>query len=123
MIELNKLKFGDKVYIANEENHVFQAKRITMIDADGVEWYRYDRDRWTFSVEEITYCGKVTFFEEGEVAPDNNRQVEYHFKHPDGNIYPETESIDLFDINYKEWFYTREEAEARIVELKNIRGK
>jgi hypothetical protein len=122
MIAFNKLKFGDKVYIAKEENHVFAAKRIVMVDADGIEWYRYDRDRWVFSVEELTYCGTLTFIEEGEIRPDSDRHVEHHFKHPDGEIYPESEETDIFGINFKEWFHTREEAEVRIVELKNIRG-
>lgn len=123
MIKFANLKFGDKVYIAKEENHVFTANRIVMVDADGVEWYRYDRDRWTFSIEELVYCGKVSFIEEGEVKPDNDRYDEHHFKHPDGNIYPETEGHDIFGLDFKEWFHTLDEAESRIAELKLIRGK
>jgi hypothetical protein len=121
MINLKTLKFGDKVYIAKEENHVFAQKRITMKDADGVEWYRYDRDRFTYSIEEITFCGKVTYIEEGEVRLGEDREIEYHFKHSDGQIYPEHDYEDNWDL--KDWFYTRKEAEARIKQLKLERQK
>lgn len=123
MIDLKTLKFGDKVYIAKEENHSFSQKRITMKDADGVEWYRYDRDRFTYEIEELEYCGKVTYIEEGEIRFDEDRSTEYHFRHPDGQIYPEHNDADIFDLDRKDWFYTREEAQARIEQLKLERGR
>ena len=121
MIDLKTLKFGDKVYIAKEENFVFSAQKIKMVDADGIEWYRYDRDRFTYEIQEITYCGKVTYLEEGEVRFNEDRETEYHFKYPDGQIYSEYDYDDNFDL--KEWFYTRNEAEARIQELKLMRNQ
>jgi hypothetical protein len=123
MIKLKELKFGDKVYVVKEDNHVFAQKRITMIDTDGIEWYRYDRDRFTYEIEEITYCGKVTFIARGDVRFDEDKQTEYHFKHSDGQIYPEYDETDIFDIDRKKWFYSREEAEARIEQLKLDRGR
>lgn len=119
MIKLAELKFGDKVYVVKEDNHIFAQKRITMIDADGIEWYRYDRDRFTYEIEELEYCGKVRYIEEGKVRLDEDRDDEYHFRHPDGQIYPEYDRIgDVFDLDRKEWFYTREEAEVHIEKLK-----
>ena len=120
MINLENMKFGDTVYIAKETNNSFSAKRITMVDADGNEWHRYDRDRWTFSIEEITYCGKVTFIEEGDVRFDEERFTEYHFRYPDGQIYYEQEGTDEHHLEH--WFYTKDEAEILIEELKLTRG-
>lgn len=119
MIDFESLKFGDKVYVAKEENHSFRVKKIRMVDAEGIEWYRYDKPRWTFSIEEIVYCGKVTFIEEGEVRFDEDRETQYHFKYPNGQIHYEYNNE--YDIDLKEWFHTREEAEARIEELKIMR--
>lgn len=121
MIDFKSLKFGDKVYIAKESNHMMHQNRITMRDANGIEWYRYDRDRFTYEIEEVTYCGKVTFIEEGEIRSYEDRETEYHFKYPDGQIYFEHE----YDNNYdtKDWFHTHKEAETRIEELKAFRSK
>lgn len=123
MIDFKALTFGDSIFIAKEENHVFSQKRITMIDANGIEWYRYDRDRFTYAIEEIVYCGKVTYIEEGEIRFDENHSTEYHFKHADGQIYPEYYDADIFDLDRKNWFHSLEEAELRIAELKALRSQ
>ncbi len=121
MIDFKALTFGDSIFIAKEKNYVFSAQKIKMIDADGIEWYRYDRDRFTYSVEEITYCGKVTFLQEGEVRLDEDRAAtQYHFKYPDGQIYYEYDNE--YDLDLRDWFNTREEAELRIESLKAMRN-
>jgi hypothetical protein len=120
MIDFKALTFGDSIFIAKEKNYVFSAQKIKMIDADGIEWYRYDRDRFTYSVEEITYCGKVTFIHEGEIRFDEDRAAtQYHFKYPDGQIYYEYDNE--YDLDFRNWFHNREEAETRIAELKAMR--
>ena len=50
MIDFKALTFGDSIFIAKEKNHVFSAQKIKMTDADGIEWYRSDRDRFTYSI-------------------------------------------------------------------------
>ncbi len=120
MIDFKALTFGDKIFIAKEKNHVFSQQRLTMIDAEGTEWYRYDRDRFSYEIVEITYCGKVTFLHEGEVRLDEDRAAtQYHFRYPDGQIYYEYDNE--YDLELIEWFHTREEAETRIAELKAMR--
>ena len=119
MIELTELNFGDVVYVVHETNNSFVKQKISMIDADGVEWHRYDRDHWEYRIEEYTYCGKVTWVEEGNVRFDEDRIDEYHFKHPNGQIYPETEPA--WPEDFKDWFYTKEEAEKYIQNLKESR--
>jgi hypothetical protein len=115
MLEVEKLNFGDIVYAVKEQNNAFSKKKLRMVDSNGVEWFRYDRDHWEYSIEEIVYCGRVTYIEEGEVDFDIYRQEELHFKFPDGQIY--NDCIDSI-IERKEWFHTYEEAEIYMKELK-----
>lgn len=115
MISFKTLKFGDKVYIVNEKNNAFVKKKITTV-IKGVEWFRYDRDHWEYSIETVDYCGKVTHVEEGEVRFEEDRITEYHFRYPDGQIYHEWEGED--EDHLEHWFYTKEEAENYIITLK-----
>jgi hypothetical protein len=118
MIDFDNMNFGDVVYVVNETNNAFSKKRITMIDENGFEWYRYDREQWEYSITQIVYCGRVEFHEFGEVRFDEDRQTELHFKFSDGQI----NSDYLDDVaECEEWFHTQEEAEAYIVELKEKR--
>jgi hypothetical protein len=118
MIEFNTLKFGDKVYIAKDTNNAFSKKKIKKI-IRGVEWFRYDIDNWTYTIEEIVYCGKVTHIEEGDVRFDEERITEYHFRYPDGQIYYEWEGAD--EEHLEHWFHTKDEAEKYIRDLRESR--
>lgn len=119
MINFDKMNFGDVVYAVKETNNAFSKKRITMIDENGIEWYRYDREHWEYSITEIVYCGRVEFQEFGEVWFGEDRQTEFHFKYPDGQIFIEY----LKDIcEFEQWFHTREDAEAYIKERKEDRA-
>ena len=107
MIEFNTLKFGDKVYVVDEKNNAFTKNKIKKV-IKGVEWFRYDRDHWEYSILEIVYCGKVTHIEEGDVRFDEDRITEYHFRYPDGQIYDEWEGEDTDHLEH--WFYTKDES-------------
>jgi hypothetical protein len=120
MIIFKDLTFGDIVYKVNERNNLMSQKRLVMTDADGNEWYRYDRDRFVYSIEELVYVGKVTYHEEGEVAFDADRLTEFHFKYPNGHICGENDGADEIYLN--DWFTTREDAEAEITRLKESRA-
>jgi hypothetical protein len=116
MIIFKDLAFGDKVHVVNETNNVVRKKRITMTDVNGVEWSRYDREHWEYNIEELEYVGKVTFAEEGEVRFNEERQAEYHFMHPNGQIHSEYEDDDGYFLGH--WFTSEEEAEDHITILK-----
>ena len=118
MIDATKIKFGDAVYCVNEQNNAFLKKKIKTI-IDGVEWYRYDRDHWEYSVSELIYCGRITVIKEGEVDNDLDFQNQMHFKYPDGNIYYEYES-DIGKI--EEWFHTQDEAEAYAETMRKLKN-
>ena len=111
MITIENMKFGDTIYVSKEVNNAFRKKRITFTDDDGIEWYRHDLPNWEYSIEELVYCGKTTYIEEGEVRFDEDRQTELHFKYPDGQIYPEYEEDIETCIN---WFNTNAEAKEYI---------
>lgn len=118
MIDASKLNFGDVVYIVNERNNAFTKKKLKTV-VNGVEWFRYDRDHWEYTVAEIVYCGHIKVINTGEVDFDHDLQNQMHFKYEDGNIYYEYEK-DIGDL--AEWFHTRQEAEnyaATMRELKN----
>jgi hypothetical protein len=118
MIDPENLSFGDVVYAVKETNNAFRKKKIKMIDADGVEWSRYDREQWEYSVDELVYCGRVTFEVTGEVPVSEGHEEEMYFKYPDGSIYSEYyESIAECD----RWFPSREQADSCIEELKESR--
>ena len=119
MLDIEILKFGDTVFVVNEINNAFSKKKLKKV-IKGVEWFRYDRDHWEYSISEIVYCGRVTYIEEGEVRFDEVRQEELHFKYSDGQIY--SEYLELIP-EFEEWFHTREEAEKYIEELKVKRAE
>lgn len=125
MINLRNLSLGDKVYVVKETNNVFSRKKLEMTDEHGVRWYRYDKLLWDYEVEEVEYCGKVTPIVEGEIRFDEDRHVEYHFKHADGQIYPEyvwaEDPLELEDPDI--WFSTRQEAERYANHMKETKNE
>lgn len=120
MIIFKDLTFGTIVYKVNTKNNMIGRKRFVMTDADDVEWYRYDRDSFEYSIEEIEYVGKVTHHKEGKVRFNEEHLTEFHFKYPDGQIYCEYYGDD--EHNLDDWFTTSEEAETEMARLKEYRS-
>lgn len=116
MLTKGRLNIGDSVFITNERCNAFTKQKMKMVDANGIEWYRYDRDNWSYTITEVTLCGFVNVTFVGEV--DTCAENELHFKYPDSKIYCEYEK-ELY--NDKDWFHTRGEAEAYVEELKEAR--
>jgi hypothetical protein len=112
MITIEKLKLGDKICVVDEVYNVSYAKKITMTDAQGIEWHRYDNSvAPECTISQITYCGRVQFVEEGRVKFNEDRRPELHFEYPNGHIDSVLEDdIEFFD----NWFHSQEEAEAYI---------
>ena len=118
MINRHNLKFGDIVYQVEEKNNAFIKKKLKTV-IDGVEWFRYDRDHWEYSINELVYCGRTSMIIEGEVT-DDRYESELHFKYPDDKIYGEYENtIETIE----DWFHTRKEAEEYIKVLKAKRAE
>ena len=119
MIDISKFKIGDTIYAVNEKNNAFTKKKIVKTDRAGIEWFRYDRPHYEYTVDEIIYCGKVIHVVSGEVDRDNIYETEYHFKYPAGNIFYEYEDV-IPKLN--DWFATKEEAEEYIEQMKTKRN-
>lgn len=119
MFDTTFMTFGDKVYRVNENNTSFSRKRLTMVDEQGNEWYRYDTPRWEYSIDEIVYCGKVVVTSLGETSDQLEMRTQMHFKYPNGEIYWEYED-DLKEA--MDFFSTLEEAHQRIAQMKECRA-
>ena len=111
MIDISKFKIGDTIYTVDEKNNAFSKKKIKTV-IGGVEWFRYDRPHYEYTIKEIIYCGKVIHVVSGEVDQDNIYETEYHFKYPDGNIFYEYEDVIP---KLSDWFATKKEAADYIV--------
>jgi hypothetical protein len=110
MIEFNNLSFGDKVYQVTEDLHVFNRKKIIMVDENGVEWYRYDKPVRVYSVAEYTYVGRADVHTTGNVIPEDIDETKYFIEHPtEGMMYLHDRDADDCD-----WFSSKKEAEAEM---------
>lgn len=110
MIDISKFRFGDTIYVVEEQNNMFFRQKIYMTDADGFEWLRYDRPNYGYSICEIVYCGKVIMIVSGDVDLDNIYETEHHFKYDNGKRISYEYENDF--PNLENWFATKEEAEA-----------
>jgi len=113
MVNFESMVIGDKVYIVKETNNAFNKAKLTMVDADGIEWYRYDRDNWEYEIVVVEYCGMSWFSKKGTIRFDEDHLNSYHFKYPDGQIWPEEDDSYLHN-----WFLTKDEADRYIEKLK-----
>lgn len=82
-----RLELGTKVYYVEEDNNVFSRKKIIMKDADGIEWYRYDRPLRVQTIEEHTIVGRVLKTVEGRVPSIEDHIDEYYLE--DGGMIDE----------------------------------
>ena len=115
MIDLSKLQLGDVIYHIESINSVFTRRKIKMIDADGVEWYRYDKPKWLYKIHEVMYVGTVVKICRGKLLQLDDHQDEYYFEYKSsGNIEYYFENDNYFE----ECYPTLEAAEQRVTELK-----
>jgi hypothetical protein len=111
------LRIGNTVYkLAFNNNITGRANRITMIDSNGTEWYRRDREMWTYKVTAMTICGSVKQVICGVVNSDSVSEDEYHLSYvqidwQSGVIEPYCES-DLIngDLNFSIFFANEDQA-------------
>lgn len=107
MINMGALGFGQAVYSVGVDYH-YSRKKTIMTDADGVEWYRYDKPLREYKITELIFCGTLKYSIEGEISDPDEYFNEFHFKYPDGDIAAEYESETN---QIEDWFYTLEQAE------------
>lgn len=116
MIDFSKIQLGDVLYHVEIVNSILSRKKIKMTDANGVEWYRYDKPVWLYNIHEIMYVGNVVKICRGNIANIADHQDEYYFQYKStGNIEYYFECDDYFE----DCFHTLEAAQQHVIELKD----
>jgi hypothetical protein len=110
---------GEKYWVLSVSKN-WNSEKIKMVDSNGVEWYRYPEGQNNYRIDELEIVGKLyhriegvgsIWYEEGFV---DRYCVRMNGEHLD-EVYQE----DLDNTrNYPYYFRSREEAEAKIAELK-----
>ena len=115
-------EIGDVLYKVRENNNIFERKRITMKDDDGLIWHRYDMPIRSFEIERYKVIGIIKFNIEGTVISCSDN---YEFKNGDieysiVNLDSHTETI-IYSFNYSKhgFFKEKSEAELRIKQIQD----
>lgn len=108
-----RLEIGTKVYYVEEDNNSFLRKKIYKKDADGVEWFRYDKPLRTQNMAEYTIVGRVLKTIEGTVPGIEDHIDQYYLD--DGN---EIDENSFRSDTWSGYFLDKDEAEAWIKERK-----
>jgi hypothetical protein len=113
MFNIEKLKFGDVVYVVVTRNNMVSRTRLTFVDSAGETWHRYNLPPKTYTVEERTYCGKSTPVNEGVTSRNvYDDYITYYFTETDGVV---GEHTFMGDNSHGEaWFVTLDDANAHI---------
>lgn len=112
MINFSTLQIGESVFQVVPTSNVFARKKILMVDDNGIEWYRYDKHRYTYSIKTHTYVGRADTIVQGRVIAEDVDDTKYFFEHEvDGMSY--MFANDFNDPNIQ-WFLSREDAEAQL---------
>jgi hypothetical protein len=101
---------GDTLYQIEMQLNALSRKRLSKVDADGVEWYRYDKTPKTFSLIEHKIVGKLSKIAEG-VIPDYEDVATEYFTDKGLSIYNLVENNDY-------WFTDKKAAEAALAHLR-----
>ena len=83
------LQIGSKIFEVVEKNNIFSKNRLTMVDEEGNEWYRYDKPNLEYFIKEWTVVGLVQYHVKGElvefVDPVHDGELEYHLRDGEGH--------------------------------------
>ena len=121
-----KYKIGDKFWRVNKifNRLTGNMKKLKMIDADGVEWYRYDKDSVDFDLIEVEIVGTFNAVIEGHsIWHEEEFCDRYCMKI--GAFHDEVWEDELTGTgehrgHYTSYFHTKEEAEEYIKEQREI---
>lgn len=110
---------GDKFWVLRV-NKNWNSNKIKMVDDEGIEWYRYPDGKNTYKIDELEVVGKLFFNIEGEGSLwCEEEYVDRYAVRVNGDHLDEVWQEDLDgERGYPYYFRSREEAEAKIAELK-----
>ena len=119
MIDFNKLKIGDTLYLLERKYMSFSRQKQTFVDNSGNTWYRYSQPRLEYSINELVYSGIILVNVYGEIPVDADTTNIHYFKYASKN--GDFVTIELFtdhdnifhnnDVSSQNLFLTLEEAE------------
>jgi hypothetical protein len=118
MIDFARLQPGTVLYHVKEDNQFFSRDKIIMTDADGIDWYRYDRPLFTFDITEYMHTGTVIKIIQGTVSNPDDYETEYHLEQAGTGSIEYWEERDGF---FEDCYLTLEAAQQRINELREER--
>ena len=98
---------------------LWNSEKIKMIDADGMEWYRYPNGRHKYEINELEIIGRLFFRIEGEgsIWAEEDYVGRYAVR-VNGKGLDEVFQEDLDNERYSTFFRSREEAEAYVAQKK-----
>lgn len=121
-IDFSTKEFGFEVYKLLSRLNAFSRSKIRMVDENGVEWFRYNKELHDFEYEKFSYIGKREIRSFGQVDIDDEsymNDTEYYLKNEDGEIEQYHAGV-IFNHGVPEWYETEEEVKAVIKKLELI---
>jgi hypothetical protein len=111
----NDLYVGKMIYRLRIENNMHSRRKITMIDADGNEWHRYDINLWTYTICPMNICGSIKQVVKGIVDEAHIEQDSYHLKQVNDkkdsiSVYYSSELVDDDPSSWTQFFSYHEDA-------------
>jgi len=106
---------GDKLYFVNTKLNTFARQKIKMVDANGIEWYRYDKPVADITLETHTIVGSLEIKCHGEVPADEFTEATYYTDLGQALYANEVDNNSL-----KTWF-TKEEEAMQYLEYQKVR--
>jgi hypothetical protein len=115
-----KYNIGDKFWRVNKifNRLTGRQNKLTMLDADGNEWYRYDKDTVEFDLRQVEVVGKYTAIVEGHNMWYEDEYCD-RYAMKIGDHYDEVWEDELdgeHQGHYVAYFQTKEDAEEYIKE-------
>lgn len=110
---------GEKFWVLSVSKN-WNSEKIKMVDSNGVEWYRYPEGQNNYRIDELEIVGKLYHRIEGVGSIWYEEEfVDRYCVRMNGEHLDEVYQEDLDNTrNYPYYFRSREEAEAKIAELK-----
>lgn len=110
---------GEKFWVLSVSKN-WNSEKIEMVDSNGVEWYRYPEGQNNYRIDELEIVGKLYHHIEGVGSIWYEEEfVDRYCVRMNGEHLDEVYQEDLDNTrNYPYYFRSREEAEAKIAELK-----
>lgn len=122
------LYVGKLVYRLQIVSTLKSRKKLTMVDSNGVEWHRYDKEDWTYNILPMNICGSIKQIVHGIVDKDHIQQDAYFLREVNKlgdeylDVYQSSELLEDDPYNLTSFFSYFEDAEAAGIKLCGERG-